>query len=220
MKSSNQKGKTDVGSRLRKRRQAKGFSVREAAERARTRKFFIKAIEENNFAVLPPKVYTRGIIERYCKILDLTGKKIWRDLEKETGFSGTFKKQDNFCASRNKFFSVDFLRIKKWLLLGVFAAIALFIAWRGEAIFGRPNLEIWHPEGDLVVSMDEFFVEGKTEGILKSFSVNGQAVNVAEDGTFREKIFLKPGENEIIFQATNLFDKKIEIKRKIINQEQ
>ena len=61
----------DFGKRLKDEREHQGFTLDDVEQETKIRKLYIKAIEEENFSILPPRVYAIGFVKRYAKFLNL-----------------------------------------------------------------------------------------------------------------------------------------------------
>jgi cytoskeleton protein RodZ len=72
-----------VGQKLQEERLRQGFSLEEIEEETKIRKYYLQALEEEDYKVLPPRVYATGFVRRYAKFLGLD----------ETEFSDEFKQQ-------------------------------------------------------------------------------------------------------------------------------
>lgn len=59
------------GDTLKQARNAKGLTLREAELGTRITRHHLQALEDENFSVLPPLVYQRGIVRHYAEHLDL-----------------------------------------------------------------------------------------------------------------------------------------------------
>jgi cytoskeletal protein RodZ len=59
------------GDTLRQARISKGVTLREAEQATRINRHHLSALEEEDFAVLPPLIYQRGIVRNYSAYLDL-----------------------------------------------------------------------------------------------------------------------------------------------------
>lgn len=69
--------------RLREERLRQGWSLEDVEEETKIRKYYLEALENGNFAVLPPPVYASGFVKRYAILLGLDEKEIvaeFRDL--------------------------------------------------------------------------------------------------------------------------------------------
>ncbi len=60
-----------VGAYLREQRERQGYTLTDIESRIKIRCLYLEAIEEENFSVLPPRVYTVGFVRRYCNFLQL-----------------------------------------------------------------------------------------------------------------------------------------------------
>jgi hypothetical protein len=61
----------DLGGELRKAREEKGFSLAEAEKATRIKASYLKALEVNDWAVLPTDVQARGFLRNYAVFLGL-----------------------------------------------------------------------------------------------------------------------------------------------------
>lgn len=62
---------SDFGERIRAERQKQGLTLEEVAKETKIQTIYLNAIEENNFAILPPRVYATGFVRRYCDFLKM-----------------------------------------------------------------------------------------------------------------------------------------------------
>ncbi|MCX8505900.1 MAG: DUF4115 domain-containing protein [Alphaproteobacteria bacterium] len=63
--------KTDLGNLLKQARETKALTIEDMANRLRIRKFYLEALEKNDFGSLPGIVYGIGFIRTYARALDL-----------------------------------------------------------------------------------------------------------------------------------------------------
>ncbi|HZK43612.1 MAG TPA: RodZ domain-containing protein [Syntrophomonadaceae bacterium] len=61
----------DIGEHFKEEREKQGYSLAEVEEETKIRKYYLEAIENNEYSVLPPKVYATGFVKRYAKFLGL-----------------------------------------------------------------------------------------------------------------------------------------------------
>jgi len=59
------------GEWLQAERERQGFTLEQVEEETKIRRFYIDALEKDNFAVLPPRVYATGFVKKYGKFLGL-----------------------------------------------------------------------------------------------------------------------------------------------------
>jgi len=73
------------GDTLRQARAYKGVTLREAERATRINRYHLAALEEENFAALPPLIYQRGIVRNYANYLDLDANKLLSLFEEASG---------------------------------------------------------------------------------------------------------------------------------------
>lgn len=61
----------EFGNSLKEEREKQGFTLDDVEEETKIRKLYINALENENFSVLPPRVYAVGIVRRYAKFLKI-----------------------------------------------------------------------------------------------------------------------------------------------------
>ncbi len=64
------------GETLRQARAYKGVTLKEAEQATRINRHHLAALEDENFAALPPLIYQRGIVRNYATFLDLDPNKV------------------------------------------------------------------------------------------------------------------------------------------------
>lgn len=66
----------EFNKRLREERLRQGWSLEEIEEETKIRKYYLEALENGNFRVLPPPVYASGFVKRYAALLGLDEKEM------------------------------------------------------------------------------------------------------------------------------------------------
>lgn len=61
----------EFGDKFKNARIDKGYSLNQIEEDTKIRKLYLEAIENENFSILPPRVYAVGFVRKYAKYLDL-----------------------------------------------------------------------------------------------------------------------------------------------------
>jgi transcriptional regulator with XRE-family HTH domain len=74
-----------LGEHFKKARQAKGFTLEEAASRTRILPQYLKAVEENNYARLPDEVFAKGFVRSYSRVLGLEEEAVVRMFDESAG---------------------------------------------------------------------------------------------------------------------------------------
>lgn len=129
------------GQLLRQIREEKGLTLEQAEEETKIRKFYLRALEEENFAVMPAQVYAVGFVRKYCIFLGIDEQEMIYRYKQLSG--GTRKEEETPAAqvtsyeekppfisrvsSRNLAAAVVFLVLAIWL--GTYASD--YLAQRG-----------------------------------------------------------------------------------------
>lgn len=66
----------EFGKALKEKRKEKGYSLEYIQEETKIRKFYLEALEKEDFAVLPYKVYAVGFVKKYSRFLELDEKEM------------------------------------------------------------------------------------------------------------------------------------------------
>ncbi|MBC7075978.1 MAG: helix-turn-helix domain-containing protein [Syntrophomonadaceae bacterium] len=61
----------DFGETFQKKREEQGYSLEAVEEETKIRKFYLEAIEKENFECLPPRVYATGFVKKYARFIGL-----------------------------------------------------------------------------------------------------------------------------------------------------
>jgi curved DNA-binding protein CbpA len=70
------------GARLRTMREDAGVSLRELSDRTRIRPQQLANLEEEAWDAMPPRVYVRGFVMAYARVLKLDQEQVWASFEK------------------------------------------------------------------------------------------------------------------------------------------
>jgi len=78
-------GLRDLGSTLRKAREAKGATLEEAAASTKIKHSYLNALEQNRFDQLPPPAYVKGFIKIYTRFLGVPPEAVLLAFDQVTG---------------------------------------------------------------------------------------------------------------------------------------
>lgn len=85
----------EIGSTLRNAREAKGISLEAAEEHTKIRRKYLEAMENENFDVLPGRVYVRGFLKNYARFLGLNANSLLLSYEGKSQDSVTEKEEED-----------------------------------------------------------------------------------------------------------------------------
>jgi hypothetical protein len=194
---------------LKRRRESLDISLSEAEQATRIRGQYIEALEAGDYDALKDDVYTKGYVKNYADFLGLETKPIVKLYEQERAGQREMRRQSR----RGSGVQLGVKPIKSarmvvtpktFVLFSVIAVVGLvvsYIIWQVIALSAPPKLTINNNEARLV--NDNYgYVSGKVDGGADLF-INDSPVLVSADGTFRERIALIDGRNEIKLTAKN-----------------
>lgn len=75
----------DIGEMLRRQREARGLSLRDAQIETKIRTRYLEALESGDFAAIPGEVYAKGFLKTYGEFLGLDGAELLRMYREATG---------------------------------------------------------------------------------------------------------------------------------------
>lgn len=200
-----------IGDRLKRARMRKKISVAEVEEATKIRAKFILALESDSWEQIPSEVYGRGYLERYLQFLQLPVEEVMKQYDRERSmYARHCQDAQTELSPRVKFSLPRFLLTPRlFAYLVVLAGLVGFggvITVQVKKFASAPFLELVSPvkaasgATELVVSADSVTVTGRT-AIGATVQVNGQIVQVNEDGSFNSKVDVHKGFNSIVIKA-------------------
>jgi cytoskeletal protein RodZ len=204
-----------LASILKRRRENLDISLSEAEQATRIRARYIEALEASEYDLLKDDVYTKGYVKNYADFLGLETKPIIKLYEQERAGVREMKRQSR--RGDGVKLGVKPIKSARWVvtpktfvLLSVVAVVLVvvsYIIWQVIVLSAPPKLVISQDEARMV-STNFGFVSGKVENGADLY-INDSPVLVSADGSFRERIALIEGRNEIKLTATNRLGKSI-----------
>lgn len=74
-----------IGNALREAREKLGLSTQEVEEATKIRRKYIQALEDENFEIIPGKVYVRGFLRSYARFLSIDGESLVQEYNQMNG---------------------------------------------------------------------------------------------------------------------------------------
>lgn len=121
----------NFGDKFRIIREQQGFQLEEIEEETKIRKLYLKAIEDENFSILPPRVYATGFVKRYARFLKLNPDELVSEFQ---SLAYTKEEIDDYSPSKNTLSSSSF----RFPIKNILAAIVFFllVVWAGSYLVG------------------------------------------------------------------------------------
>jgi cytoskeletal protein RodZ len=131
----------NFGQKLKETRNMKGYSLDYIEEETKIRKLYINALEQENFKILPPKVYATGFVRRYSKFLNLDSDAMVEEFQRLAYADEPLIEEPEL---KKREVKVDFNIPYRNILAGiVFLIIAI---WAGKFVLGYINQQANIPE--------------------------------------------------------------------------
>lgn len=195
-------------------REKTGQDLAQIASKLKIRENYLKAIEEEDFSLLPPFVYTKGFVLQYAHFLKLDAKEIlklykqdWQNFE------------DKFLGQKKEKLKINlpFFDLKKFKIIAIAMIVLVFLGYLLYQFFSftsNPFLILEEPEKDLKTSEPNVIFKGQIEKDAQIF-INDREILTDENQRFKENIILQKGLNKVITKVINKLNKEQEIARNI-----
>lgn len=207
-----------LGSRLQKRREALGLSIKDVADEIQTAQKHVLALEEDNYGVFPAKVYATGFLKKILKLLGNEDVETWLTEFNTEWEVRMFRKEKTVVALPENRGEEPFLTPGRLGLITGGVLLLFFLLFLSSQLVnfvGTPGLSINQPEDQTILTHPLVRVRGKTEKESR-LTVNGRELRIDGEGNFDEEIELATGLNALEFLVENRFGKKNKEVRYII----
>lgn len=199
-----------LGSRLRKRREALGLSIKDVADEIQTAQKHVLALEEDNYGVFSAKVYATGFLKKILKLLGDEDPETWLTEFNTEWEVRMFRKEKTVVALPENRGEEPFLTPGRLGLITGGVLLLFFLLFLSSQLvnfIGTPGLNINQPEDQTILTHPLVRVSGKTEKESR-LTVNGRELRIDGKGNFDEEIELSTGLNALEFLVENRFGKK------------
>lgn len=205
-----------VGQILKEARENQYYSLEEVEKATKIRKELLQALENDDYAKLPPPTFVQGFIKNYAKFLNLNSASLLAIFRRE--FSDKKHKPYVMDAFSNPLSSSRFKITPSRVLGGVVAGVVLiffvYLWFQYRQFVGYPQLTINSPADQITTNNPVVTVEGTTDPESK-ITINNQEVKVGLEGDFKEDITLSQEVNKLSIIAISRFGQKVEEDRTI-----
>lgn len=199
-----------LGEYLASGRTVLGLPLERLAEELSVSPKYLKALEDNNFEVLPPEIYTIGLLKRYCKLLGLEEKRALRLFKskrsrKNVSFFSRPVIYRNFLDRTLTYRNFIFL-----LIFTLLCSLGFYLVRTLYPLYTNPYFELDDPDiCSQAVDEENIKISGTIKPEEKIW-INNEEINPDKDGRFYSDIFLKEGENKINIKVLNKFGRSRE----------
>lgn len=211
----------NLGIQVKTARAAKGLTIHRIANSYCIPKTFIEAVESNNYETLPNTVYTKGMLKKYLRILELHTKE---------GIAKWEEGHAHFDALSNKRITekdikqdkrpykkgiINPIFLQKGFAIFVSLFLLVYIGVKVDAAITPTDLQLIAPYDQMTTTESSVTVKGITEPEVEVL-INQFPVTVDENGIFEEIVTLQNGLNILEIAATKKYRPTHTIKRHIL----
>jgi cytoskeletal protein RodZ len=197
-----------VGETLKKKREELGLDLKEVAHTLRIQYEYLKAIEHNDLAKLPPEVYTRAYIREYARFLNIDSGTLLDEYAKQQMSAQAVIQteippvQKRFAFHR-KVLLIPLLMIIVVIFVIYFPKISLVKKTGDVPVIGNPPAV--HEE---VQVSPPRVSPGAKQNMLTVNAVETTWLRIEMEGGMSEEVLMKPGESKQ-WTSTNGFSLKV-----------
>jgi cytoskeletal protein RodZ len=205
-----------VGQYLKDEREAKFYTLEEIEKATKIRKELLQALEEGNYAKLPPPTFIQGFIKNYGKFLGLDTERLLAIFRRE--FSERTNPPKIMDAWKNPLKTPKFrmtpTKLISGLVIGLISIFFIYLWFEYRSLAGPPPLEVSAPADQITVEESKIQVQGKTISEAE-VAINSQKVLVDESGSFSQELELSDSVNKIEITAKSKFGSTARIERTV-----
>lgn len=205
---------------FKRRREELKLSIADVEIAIRVRDRYLELIEEGDYHNLRDDIYTKGYIKSYAEFLGLDPKPILELYKQERRATKVVKKPDHGTKPTMGLKPINSPRFiitpKTFLVLAtlvLFMLVTGYIVWQVGVLSLPPKLTVNSSPQE--VSVSSVYISGRVDGGA-DLSINDSPILTSPDGSFREKILLSDGPNQIKITAKNKLGKSVTIDKTIV----
>jgi len=207
----------NIGEKLKNKREEKGISIEEIQKRTKIRTKYLKAIEENDFKVIPGNVYVKAFIKEYARQIEIDEKELINEYQNIVNVKN-IKEVKEIKKDEEKSQENNIKKVYKYIIIAVSITVLIISTLYIAKILFKNNNEIEKNE-DLVESVvtsknkDEYnninnnidnIVKDETNNKITIIAEDKSWIKVTEDGKEVLQDFINPGDNKDFTIDNNL----------------
>jgi cytoskeletal protein RodZ len=202
-----------LGQVFKRYRESEGLKIAQIEKDLKISHRMIEALEADNYKVLPDDLYVKNIIKSYARYLELDYNRLLSlySLAKEQAPRPTEIK-----AKPVKVLLTP-QRVRNVIIALVVLILFGYLSWQLFQIFDAPDLTVFQPEKDAVITQNYIEVKGKSEKEARVY-INDKEVFLNANGEFQATLDLQKGLNLITIRAVKKRSAQSTIYRKILVQ--
>jgi cytoskeletal protein RodZ len=204
-----------LGQLLQEARLKTGYTLFSLEQKTHIAEKYLRAIEENNFSVLPSaRAYRLAYVRELSNAINYNaGKAVYQFInENGLGDIKTIHPQSGIKKLQSHLASWF---VRSVLIIGIIIIFVGYLAWQVKGILTPPILNLYSPMEGAIINQTEITIAGETEKETH-LTINGQEARVNEQGKFNTILNLSTGVNIITITATKKHGKTVTITRHVV----
>lgn len=208
------------GAYLKSVREQKGISLEKAIQDLKLVRAILKAIEEDNYQILPPPVFLKGMIKKYAQYLQLDEKRVLEIYQKSkdrhlSSGSKDILPQNRFITSRFRFLQFLSLCLRRAIQLLPFILILIYFVFELGQFILPAKIILYYPPQNFVTSDANLEVFGRVIR-CKILYLQNKEIRFDNKGYFKEQLTLNPGLNILELKAINALNKETILQQNVV----
>lgn len=197
-----------IGAEVAAARESKGLEVEDIHRKTGLSLDFIKDIEAGAYNKIPHDAYTLAGFKKLANCVGLDGEEACRRYLGERGeVSGNGQLRRSH---KQRPSVVTSTLLAQTLMVAAIVGILVYIIYQVIAATSSPDLEIVFPGENQTVHGDTVEVIGKTDP-GSTVTIDGQGVNLDDDGSFSYEISLPSGVHTIVIESESDLGRSTEV---------
>jgi len=208
----------NIGEKLKNKRLENGISIEEIQKKTKIRTKYLKAIEENNFNIIPGSVYAKAFMKEYARQLNIDEREILEEYKKIMNVKKVkeVKEKNN---DKNEGNENNNNKIKYFIISGSIILVIILSFFFYKMVFKNDSKQVMQKE---VITAEENdvkkeekkklnknnFVQKENDNNIVIIPMDKSWLKVIADGEEIFKDFISPGDNRE-FEAENKLELKI-----------
>lgn len=209
---------------FKKRRADLKMSLDDVERGIKVQRVYLDMIESGDYQNLPDDIYSKGFVKNYAEYLGFEAAPILAmyKQERKKGQSKSPDKpavpQKNIKMGLRPIESQRLVVTPKTLLIilgiGLVLLVVGYIGWQFSALSAPPKLTLENP-AEQTVDTNSIYIAGRVDGGADLF-INDSPILSSPDGSFKEKVALIDGVNQIEVRAKNKLGKVATVNKTVI----
>lgn len=211
-----------LGDILRYERERRRISLEKVAQDLNIKKSHLECLESDSLHELPADIYAKNYLKKYAEVLRLDVQEVLKLYDKERAIIRRIEDKNNpdkkvFSEKAKKRFSFTLTPkiVRRASITLIVASFALYMWYQISDLSSPPEIALIEPLSEEITTNEKSFeIIGSTSPDA-TLTINGEAIRLSSDGSFKEEINLQEGLNIVVLEVSNELGRTKSINRKI-----